>query len=196
MPPPVAKPAVLTDPGFLWIAPIGTAAPADTVTAGKFSDAIASAYIPLGATTEGSTFSYSSTVEAIRAAEIFDVLRYVTTERQGNIAFNLMGYTLSNYKRAMNGGVSALVATGVAGSELTTLEPPDPGTELRSIILWESTDATLRLLLRQTLQGGEISSAFQRAPSVAAIPCTFNLEVPDAAGVKPFKWSAAGTTRV
>jgi hypothetical protein len=195
MPNTVPTPVVLTDPGVLWIAPIGTADPANTVTGGVFTDAIPAAYIKLGATTEGSTFAYSVSVEPIRAAELFDPVKYATTERSGNIAFNLMNYSLSNYRRALNGGVAALTSTGVAGSELTTLEPPNPGTEARSMILWESTDATLRLLLRQTLQGGEVSSAFQRAPSVAAIPCTFNMEIP-AGGTKPWTMWAAGTTRV
>jgi hypothetical protein len=194
MPPAVTKPTVLTDPGFLWIAPLGTAAPANTVTAGVFSDAVAAAWLPLGATTEGSTFAYASTVEAIRVAELFDPVKYATTERNGSMAFNLAHWSLSNYRRALNGGVAALTASGVAGSELTTLEPPDPGTEVRSMLLWESTDATLRLMVRQCLQGGEVSSAFQKAPSVAAIPCTFNLEIPSAG--KPWTMWAAGTTRV
>jgi hypothetical protein len=195
MPPAVARPVILKDPGFLWVAPIGTADPTNTVTAGVFSDAIAAAYIPLGATTDGSTFNYSSTVEAIRVAEFFDPIEYATTDRGGNIAFNLASWTLSNYRRAMNGGVAALTATGTAGSELTTLEPPEPGDEVRAMILWESTDSTVRLLLRQTLQGGEISSAFQKAPAHAAIPCTFNMEVPSG-GTKPWTMWGAGTTRV
>jgi hypothetical protein len=195
MPPAVATPAILTDPGFLWIAPIGTTAPTNTVTAGKFSDAVAAAWLPLGATTEGSTFAYASTVEAVRVAEFFDPIKYYTTERNGSIAFNLANYTLSNYRRALNGGVAALVPTGGAGVELTTLEPPDPGTEVRAQILWESTDNTLRLLCRQVIQGGEVSSAFQKAPSLAAIPCTFQMEVP-AGGTKPWTMWAAGTTRV
>ena len=49
MPPAVAKPTILTDPGFLWIAPLGTAAPTNTVTAGKFTDTVAAAWLPLGA---------------------------------------------------------------------------------------------------------------------------------------------------
>lgn len=194
MPPAVAKPTILTDPGFLWVAPLGTAAPTNTVTGGKFTDAVAAAWLPLGATTEGSTFSYSSEVEAIRVAEFFDPIQYATTERSGSIAFNLANWTLTNYRRALNGGVAALVPTGTAGSELTLLEPPDPGTEVRSMILWESTDATVRLLLRQTLQGGEVSSAFNKAPDYAAIPCTFNMEVPTTG--KPWSMWGAGTTRV
>jgi hypothetical protein len=193
--PTVATPHVLTDPGFLWIAPLGTTEPTNTVTAGVFSDTISSPWLPLGATQEGSTFSYSTTVEPIRVAELFDPVKYATTERGGNIAFNLADFTLSNYQRALNGGIAALTPTGAAGSELTTLEPPDPGNEVRSMLLWESTDQTLRLLLRQTLQGGEIASSFKKAPEFAVIPCTFNLEVPTG-GSKPWAMWAAGTTRV
>lgn len=195
MPPAVATPTILTDPGFLWIAPLGTAVPTNTITAGKFSDTVAPAWLPLGATTEGSTFSYSTTVEPIRVAEFFDPIKYATTERSGSIAFNLAHWSLSNYRRALNGGVAAMVPTGLAGQELTTLEPPDPGTESRAMILWESTDSTLRLVLRQCLQGGEVSTAFQKAPNIAAIPCTFNLEVPTP-GAKPWTMWTAGTTRV
>lgn len=191
----VATPTVLTDPGFLWIAPLGTAEPTNTVAGGVFTDDPAVAWLPLGATTEGSTFAYSTSVEPIRVAELFDPVRYATTERGGSIAFNLADWTLSNYRRALNGGVAALTATsGTGATALTELEPPDPGEEVRSMILWESTDQTLRLLIRQALQGGEVSSAFTRAPDYASIPCTFNLEMPTT-GAKPFKFSAAGTDR-
>lgn len=195
MPGTVASPVILTDPGKLWIAPLGTAAPTNTVAAGVFTDTPAAAWIPLGATAEGSTFSYSSTVEAIRVAEFFDPIKYSTTDRSGSIAFNLASWTLSNYRRAMNGGIAALVPTGTSGSELSTLEPPDPGTEVRSMILWESTDNTLRIMLRQTMQGGEASTAFQKAPSFAVIPCTFQMEIPSG-GSKPWTMWGAGTTRV
>lgn len=194
MPPAVATPNVLSDPGFLWLAPLGTAAPTNTVTAGKFSDAVAAAWLPLGATTEGSSFTYSTEVEAIEAAEFFDPIRYATVSRSGAVAFNLMNWTLSNYRRALNGGVAALVPVGTGGSELTTFEPPDPGSEVRAMLLWESTDATIRMMFRQVLQGGEVESAFRKAPAVAAIPCTFNLEVPTAG--KPFTVWGAGLTRV
>lgn len=194
MPPTISTPNVLTDPGFLWIAPLATAAPTNTVTAGKFSDTIAAAWIPLGATSEGSTFAYSSTVEPIRVAELRDPVKYVTTDRSGSIAFNLANWTLSNYRRALNGGIAALIPTGSAGSELTTLEPPEPGQEVRAMILWESTDSTVRLMIRQAMQGGEVSSAFAKAPASAVIPCTFNFEVPPAG--KPWTLWGAGTTRV
>lgn len=192
--PTVATPNILTDPGFLFIAPLGTAVPANTVTAGKFSDAWAAAWIPLGATEEGSTFSYSTDVEPINVAEFFDPIKYATTGRSGNIAFNLANWTLSNYRRALNGGIAAITPTGTAGAELSTLNPPTPGNEVRSMIGWESQDATLRLVCHQTIQGGEVAAAFNRAPALSVIPCTFNLEIPS--GGQPWTMWAAGTTRV
>lgn len=196
MPAPSSVPVnVLSDPGYLWMAPLGTAEPTTTVAASKFTDALPAAWVPLGATTEGSTFSYSTSVEAIRVAEYFDPIKYSTTERNGTIAFNLANFTLSNWKRALNGGVAALTSTGTAGTEVTTFEPPAPGSEVRVMLMWESTDSTVRLLVRQGIQGGEVSSAFQKAPAIAAIPCTFNMEIPSS-GVQPFKMWGAGLTRV
>lgn len=193
MPPVVAKPNLLVSPGFLWMAPLGTAAPTNTVTAGKFSDAVAAAWLPLGATSEGSTFSNQVDVEPVEVAEFFDPVMYATTGRHASIAFALASWTLSNYQRAVNGGVAALVPTGASGSELTTLEPPDPGNEVRCMLLWESTDATVRLMIRQAIQGGEVQSEFKKAPDKAIIPCTYNLEVPTTG--KPWTMWGAGTTR-
>lgn len=184
----VATPKVLTDPGYLFIAPLASAVPTNTVAGSVFTDAWPVAWIPLGATTEGSTFNYSTSVEAIRVAEFFDPIKYATTERGGSFAFNLASYTLSNYRRAMNGGTAAMTATsGTGATALYKLSPPTPGNEVRAMIGWESLDNTLRIVCYQTIQGGEISSAFTRAPDIAAIPCTFNLEVP-ASGVPFDMW--------
>lgn len=193
--PTTAVPNVLTDPGYLFIAPLATAVPTNTVAGGVFTDAWAAAWISLGATEEGSTFAYSTTVEPIMVAEYFDPISYRTTERSGSIAFNLADWTLSNYRRAINGGVAALAATsGTGATSLGTLEPPEPGDEVRCMIGWESLDNTVRLICHQTIQGGEISSAFQRAPDKALIPCTFQLEVPTAG--KPWTLYSAGADRL
>lgn len=190
----VATPNVLTDPGFLFIAPLATAVPANTVAGSVFTDAWPVAWVPLGATEEGSEFSYSSEVEPIEVAEFFDPIAYRTTSRSGSIAFNLASFTLSNYRRALNGGVAALTATsGLGATALYTLEPPNPGAEVRVMVGWESLDNTVRLICHQTIQGGEVTSAFKKAPDLALIPCTFNLEVP-AAG-KPWTMYGAGATR-
>lgn len=191
----VATPAILTDPGYLFIAPLLSTLPTNTVTGSVFTDAWAAAWIPLGATEEGSTFSYETTVEPISVAEFFDPITYRTTARAGSIAFNLANWSLSNYNRALNGGVAALTPTsGTGATALYDVTAPTPGTETRCMIGWESLDNTLRLICHQTIQGGAIETAFAKAPALGVIPCTFNLEVP-AAGGSPFKLSGAGATR-
>lgn len=193
--PSTAVPNILTDPGYLLIAPLSSTVPTNTVSGGVFTDAWDAAWLSLGATEEGSTFAYSTTVEPISVAEFFDPITYRTTERAGSIAFNLADFTLSNYRRAVNGGVAALAATsGTGATTLGTLEPPEPGDEVRCMIGWESLDNTVRLVAYQCIQGGEVSAAFQRAPSKAVIPCTFQMEVPS--GGKPWTMWSAGADRL
>ena len=191
----VAVPALLTQPGYLFIAPLLSTEPSNTVAGSVFTDAWPAAWLPLGATEDGTDWTYGSTVEPMNAAEFFDAIQYVTTERHGSIAFNLLNFGASNYRRALNGGVTALAPTsGTGATALYEVEPPDPGSEVRCMVGWESLDNTVRLVCRQTIQGGEIASAYKKAPTEAVIPCTFNLEKP-ASGAKPFKKSFAGSAR-
>src|SRR6266508_4039491 len=112
----VATPVLLTDPGYLFGAVLGTAVPTNTVAGSVFTDAWAAAWVPLGATAEGSTFSYSSTVEAMNVAEFFDPIKYATTSRQGSMAFALASNTLQNMKRAFNGGMCVITPTSGTGA--------------------------------------------------------------------------------
>jgi hypothetical protein len=189
--PTIATPTVLTDPGYLFRAPLGTAIPTPTVTSGKFTDAWPAAWVPQGATEDGSSFSWSTTVEPIRVAELFDPIKYATTEQSGTIAFSLTNWTLTNLKNALNGGT--VTTTGTAGAELNDYEPPDPDQIVRCMIGWESLDGTVRLYARQCLNGGTVESAFRRAPEKALIPFSFNLERP--ASAKSFLVRTSGTTR-
>ncbi len=190
--PTTATPNILTDPGYLFWAPLGSSEPTNTVAASKFTDAWPVAWIPLGATEDGSTFSYSSNVEAIHVAEFFDPIKYATTERSGSFAFNLADYTLSNLKRAMNGGTLTVVS-GTGATALNSFTPPSPGNEVRAMIGWESLDGTMRIVCYQTLQGGNVEMAFKKAPAIALIPTEFNFEVPSSG--TPFKMYTAGTAR-
>lgn len=195
MPLSTAVPNILSDPGYLLIAPLGSTLPTNTVAGSVFTDSWDAAWLSLGATEEGSTFGYSSTVEPITVAEFFDPISYRTTERAGSIAFALADYTLTNFRRAVNGGAAALAATSGSGATtLGTLEPPDPGDEVRVMVGWESLDNTLRLVCHQVLQGGEISTQFQKAPEKALIACTFQMEVPS--GGKPWTMWSAGADRL
>jgi hypothetical protein len=189
--PTTATPNLLTDPGYLFWAPLGTTLPANTVVASKFSDAWPVAWLSLGATEDGSTFGYSTNVEAVTVAEFFDPIKYATTERSGSFAFNLADYTATNWKRAMNGGT--LTVTGATTTTMTKYTPPAPGSEVRAMIGWESLDGTVRIVAYQCLQGGEISSDFKKAPALALIPTKFNFEVP--AGGQPWEMWTAGANR-
>lgn len=192
--PTIATPNILTDAGFLFMSPLATAEPTNTVSASKFTDAWAATWVPLGATEEGSTFSYQTNVEAVSVAEFFDPIKYATTSRSGSFAFNLADYTLSNWKRALNGGPVALTAvSGTGATSLFSTGPLTPGLEVRVMLGWESLDSTIRIIAYQCLNGGEISSAFRKAPDKALIPCTFNFEIP-ASGI-PWKMYSAGAAR-
>lgn len=191
-----ATPNLLSDPGFLWIGAVGAAAPTNTVAGSVFTDAIGVAWFPLGPTAEGSTLTYSSTVEPMRVAEIFDPIRYATTERTGSFSMALADFTATTLKRVLNGGVAAATASSGSGATaLGTVEPPVPGAEVRCALLWESTDSTVRVLVRQALQGGDIELTFGRAPDFTTVPATFNMEAPTT-GDKPFTIWTAGADRL
>jgi len=190
--PTTATPIILTDPGYLFWAPLATALPVNTVSGSKFTDAWAGPWVNLGATEEGSEFSAESKVEAISVAEFFDPIRYATTERSTTFGFALASYTLANWKIAMNGGTLTVVS-GAGATQLNRYRPPVPGAEVRSMLGWESLDNTMRIIGFQCLQGGAVKSSLAKAPKYATIPCEFNFEVP-AAG-DPFEFYTAGTTR-
>jgi hypothetical protein len=190
----VATPTPLVGPGWLFIAPLASTEPTNTVAGSLFTDAWPAAWLPLGATEDGTEFTYGSTVESVTPAEFFDPVAYYTTARAGTVTFNLANFALSNYRRALNGGVAALTATSGSGATaLYTVEPPTPGAEVRCMIGWESQDSTVRMVARQTLQGGEITTGFKKAPTWGLIPCTFNLEKP--ASAQPFTIWSAGAAR-
>lgn len=191
--PTTAIPTILRDPGFLFWAPLGSALPTMTVVGSKFTDAWPVAWISLGATKDGSKLKYSTKLEAISVAEIFDPIQWVTTEREGSFEFALANYTLANLNRAMNTGTLTTVS-GAGTTLLSKLTPPTPGSEIRAMLGFESTDATLRGVGYQTIQGGDIEMEFQRAPDNTVIPCTFNFEVPTS-GIPVDFWSA-GVARV
>lgn len=190
--PTTATPNVLTDPGYLFWAPLASAEPTNTVAGSKFTDAWPVAWISLGATEDGSEFNYETSVEAIRVAEFLDPIKWATTERNGNIGFTLTDWTLANLKRAMNGGTLTLVS-GTGATQLNSYIPPAPGSEVRCMIGWESYDSTVRLIAYQTINSGSVASSFKKAPDKAGFACQFNFEVPSSGN--PWKAYTAGLAR-
>jgi hypothetical protein len=196
MPGSVASPNLMMDPGYLWLAPPATLFPlaaAMAPTASKFPDTPGVSWIEIGATEDGHRFKYSPSIEPVTVAEFADPVVWRTVGREGSFAFNLADYTLANMKRAMNGGTISTVS----GSGVTLLSkwaPPTMGNEVRSALLWESFDATMRIFIYQAINVAEMESAFAKAPAAAMLPCEFRFEVPLTGPI--FEVYTAGTARL
>ena len=186
-----AVPNVLTDPGFLFWAPLGTAVPAMTVTGSKFTDAWPVAWINLGATSEGTEFSYQTSFDGIEVAEFLLAIKQVTTGAEGSVSFNLADFTAANLKRVFNGGANTV--TGATTTTLTKFTPPTPGSEVRAMLGWESLDATVRYVVYQTVNSASIVVGPKKGTDYATLPAEFQMEVPSN-GV-PFEFWTAGTAR-
>lgn len=192
--PTTATPLILTDPGYLFWAPGATAIPTMTAAASKFSDVWPGAWINMGGTEEGSTFTFATTVEPVSVAEILNPISYPVTGQASKIAFSLADFTLKNLQRAWN-GVAPTTVSGTGATLVSKLSPPTPAQIVRAAIGWESLDGTLRMIGQQAINGAEIESAFQRAPNKALIPCEFNFEIM-VGNTTPFDFYAAGTGRL
>lgn len=188
----VAVPALATEPGFLFYAPLGTTLPTNTVTGSVFTDAWPVGFVALGATDDGSAFNWQTTTDKIEAAEFLDPIAWKTTGREGSLAFALMSIHAQNIKRALNGGT--LVTTGTGATSMTTLTPPLAGAEVRCILGWESQDSTERLIIPQAFNSGALQIARRKGVNKATLACEFKIELP-ASGV-PFSYYTAGVARL
>jgi hypothetical protein len=124
-------------------------------------------------------------------AEFFDPIKYATVSRTGTLSFSLANFSLTNLKRALNG--PSPTVSGATTTTMSTLVLPTPGAEVRSMIGWESSDSTVRVVVHQALSSGTIEMAFQKAPDFASIPFEWNMEVPSSG--QPFSMWTAGVAR-
>ena len=187
----IAMPALLTDPGFLYWAPLGTTLPTGVSTASAFSDVWPVAWIPLGMTESGTDIDVNTTVSPIYTAESIDPVRYVTTARDGTLSFQLLNVTATNLARAFNGATT--VVTGTTGTTITKIDPPAPGTEVRAMIGFESLDSTFRFIAYQVFNSGSIKLQFNKVPAKSNIPWTGKMEKP--ASSQPWSAWTAGVAR-
>jgi hypothetical protein len=188
----IPTPQLLTDPGCLFYAPLGTALPANTVAGGVFTDAWPVAWKKPGMTADGTEFHPSVTVSPITAAEAIDPIAYRTTDRSTTLQFALMSGTATNLALGLNGATTTV--TGAAATTLTQVSPVGPGLETRYMWGWESINADVRLIAYQGINSGDLSLNLKKAPSAATFAFTVNLEVPPSTG-KPFDWFFAGVAR-
>ncbi len=187
----IPVPKIATDPGFLFYAPLGTAAPVHTVAGSVFTDAWPAAWLILGATEEGHSFSWSTSTETIEVAEFLDPIKYVETGRSGSLAFALASITLQNLKRSLNGGT--VITTGTTATTMATYTPAKLGESVRCQIGWESQDSTERLIAYQCFNTSGVEIARRKGAAKATIPVEYALEVP--ASGDPFTYLTAGVDR-
>ena len=187
----VPKNALATGPGYLYIAPLGTALPTNTVVGSVFTDAWPGGWILLGITRQGHEFDYTISTSNIEAAEYFDPLQIVTDSRVAVLKAELMQVHATNMKNALNGGT--LSVTGSGTTQLNTYTPPAPGSEVRQMLGWEATDNTERLVMEQAFQVGSLAIQRQKGSANAGLPVEYQAELP-ASGF-PFRYYTAGTVR-
>jgi hypothetical protein len=190
--PTIVKPVLLTDPGFLYTAPIGTALPTNTVTASVYSDVWTAPWIWLGVSTTGSVWHNNITTAEIQGAEILDALAWRTTGRTASVDFALMSYTATNLALAWNG--ASKTVTGTTTTTSTKVTPPQPGQETRMMIGWESLDGSVRKFAYQCINSGDVAETFAKAPSATSIPFMLNCEV-SATYLTPTDTFIAGVAR-
>lgn len=169
--------AIALGPGYLYAAPIGTTEFSDLTTPWT---TVSAAWLALGYTDTGSEFDYALATGDVAVAEELDPVQIATTGRTSSVIFNLSQLTATNLKLAMNGGVIT------SGTGTVTIEPPDLGTEVRSMLGFESEDHTERWLWRQCFQSGTMKIVRQKGNNNATIATTFSLEKP-ATGARLFK---------
>lgn len=184
-------PQLLTDPGFLYWAPLGSPLPSGLSTANAFTDTWPISWIPLGMTDSGTDIDITMTTSPITAAEVIEPLAYRTTDRTGMMSFMLKSVTAANLARAFNG--AATTVTGTAGSTITQVDPPVVGSETRAMLGFESLDSTFRFVAFQVFNSGDIKLAFNKAPATTAIPWKAMLEKP--ALTLPWRAWTAGMAR-
>lgn len=172
-------PQLLTDPGFLYWAPLATAVPTSDntmVTASKYTNTWSAPWVPLGATDSGTDFNYTMNVQPVSVAEFLDPIAYKTTDRSGNFAFALASITSANLTKVLNGATTTVTGTGTTQS--TKISPPAIGSEVRCMIGWESLDSTVRIVAYQCINGGTIKLSANKVPARMTLPNQFNFEIP------------------
>ncbi|MEV4179943.1 hypothetical protein AB0J28_00670 [Streptosporangium canum] len=177
--------AIALGPGYLYVAVLGTAEPADLTTPWA---SVSPNWIHLGYTNEGSEFTYELSSEDVEVAEELDPVATALTGRNMGLGFALAQITATNLKYAMNGG------TITAGTGIVTFEPPDLGEEVSVMLGFESEDHEERWVYRQCLNQGNIGVARRKGAEKSLINCEFKMTKP--AGAKPFKAILASPTRL
>lgn len=179
-------------PGTLYAAPLGTTEP--TAVTGAWPGG----WQPLGFTDQGSSFAFGPTVAPVEVEELFWPVRQAITAYSGKMTFVLAETTRQNLALALNAGIgSATVASsqGVNGDGSVWQEPPAQGSEVRVMLGWDSipeagtdsTDPYNRIIVRQVIQTGMVTTVHRKGNNKSMFACEFALEFPFT-NLQPFRF--------
>jgi hypothetical protein len=170
--------AIRVGPGIIYVAPLGTTEPVN------LSSAWDVAWVRIGYTDAGSTWTFDQTFEDVMVAEELEPLQILQTARTISLAFAAAEITAVNMQRALNGGT--ITPSGAPPNEIITFEPPPAGTYTPLMMGWQADDNYERWVFRRCVSTGSIEIARRKAPDKATIPITFRATKPT--GVQSFKW--------
>lgn len=179
---------VLTGPGTLYVAPLGTTEPTSVTGAWP------SGWVELGYTDSGTAYSRQITVDDVEVEEEYYPVARVTTKIASNVSFSLAETTAQNLAIVLNAGLtpaSTVQGTNPDGS-IWTEEPP-LGSEQRLMVGWDSraqgdttTPATSMLIIRKAVQDGQLQITMRKGNNKRLYSAQFTLEKP--AGISPVRF--------
>lgn len=153
---------VVTGPGLLSVAPLGTAEPISAAAV------LAAAWRPIGWTNDGSTFTTEPTWNAINVEEELAPIRWEPSNITELLAFAMSESSKRNLALALNMG-AAVVDDAVA------LEPPLPTSQVRVMLLLDTAGGA-RWIFRRCISTGPSAMVNKKSPDKKVIPVTFRLE--------------------
>lgn len=169
--------AVITGPGLLFVAPIGTTEPVDSTTV------LPAAWKSIGFTADGTTVTREQTWNAIAVEELLNPVRWEPSVVSDMVAFSMAESSKSKLALAMNMGAAVT-------DDLLSLEPPAVGAELRVMLCLNATSGA-RWIWRRCIQTGASAMPRKKSPDKMVIPVTFRLE--DVSPLKPWLvWPGTG----
>ncbi len=158
-------------PGRLWIAPLGTSEPTNG------SSALDAAFVAVGYTEEGSSFTFDRSFEDIEVAEELEPVDTVNNKTVTMMSFAMAEVTRRNLLAALKGFAGET-------NSATKVSAPAAGSEVAFMVVWDKAEtaagnsANVRWLFRRVKSKGSIEVALQKSPNKALIPVEFQVLVP------------------
>jgi hypothetical protein len=177
--------------GVLYAAPLGNTEPTSVTGAWP------SGWTPLGFTDQGSSFAFGPQTAAVEVEELFWPVEQAIVSYSGKLTFVLAETTRQNLAFALNCGITAQENQGSNSDGSLWQEPVTPGGDVRVMLGWDSIDEQNgsvqttssdpygRIIIRQALQTGMISTIHRKGNNKTMYSCEFALEYPKLASVGP-----------